>query len=96
MNIPQFNPATTFPSRKECIPIIGRQRIGNKPELIHQLGNDRLPARSGEDEASGRIVGTGFDFALPWLQAIPHAESRSENAAPADGSLTFWRDFHIW
>jgi len=56
----------------------------------------RLPVWRGEDEASGRTVVTGFDFALPWPQARPHAESRSENAASADGSLTSLRDFFTW
>jgi hypothetical protein len=85
----------TVRRRKQYIAIVGDQRIGISRSSSTSPVSIRLPARGEEDEAGHLIVGTGFDFSLPWLQARPHAGSRTENAAPTERSLTSWRDFLI-
>jgi Amidase len=47
LNLPEFEPMTTFRRRKERLPLTGDQRIDNKPKFIHQPGIDEARRNSG-------------------------------------------------
>src|SRR6266480_4874981 len=81
LNLPEFEPTTTFSSRKECLSFTRDQRINDKTEFIHQPGIDQARRNSSTADEINIFAGLlleGSDFVESPEEARVGPLSRSQ------------------